>query len=132
MARPKVKIDIVELEKLCQLQCTDKEIAAFLGVSVKTIERRKKITKFSDTMEAAKAKGHVSVRRMLFSLGAKGNVAAAIFLAKNLLGYKDYAGLEHSGPGGSPLIPIDAVRSLLETAASSRSTEDPDENPITK
>src|SRR5271154_3335986 len=89
MARPRKKIDLGELEKLYQLQCTEKEVAAFLGISVKTLERRRQISKFAEAMEAAKAKGRVSVRRMLFALAAKGNVAAAIFLAKNVIGYKD-------------------------------------------
>ncbi|MFY9727309.1 MAG: hypothetical protein WAJ87_17560, partial [Bryobacteraceae bacterium] len=37
---------------------------------------------------------------------AQGSTAAAIFLAKNLLGYRDVRRNEHSGPDGSP-IPID-------------------------
>ena len=104
MARPRVKIDVGELEKLYGLQCTDREVAAFLGISVKTLERRRKIKKFAEAMDAAKAKGRISVRRMLFTHGAKGNVAAAIFLAKNLLGYKDYFTNEHSGPDGGPIV----------------------------
>ena len=43
MARPKVKIDIGELEKLCGLQCTNDEIAAFFGISSRTIERRRRV-----------------------------------------------------------------------------------------
>ena len=66
MARPKVKIDLAELEKLCALQCTDEEIAAFLGVSTKTITRRRKTHGFAEVMDHAKAKGRVSVRRNLF------------------------------------------------------------------
>lgn len=104
MARPTKKIDLIELERLYGLQCTDREVAAYLGISVKTLERRKKIQKFAEVMEGAKAKGRVSVRRMLFAQGAKGNVAAAIFLAKNLLGYKDYFANEHSGPDGGPIV----------------------------
>ena len=42
---------------------------------------------------------------------AKGNVAAAIFLAKNLLGYKDYFANEHSGPDGGP-ITVSVVEAL--------------------
>ncbi len=116
MARPKLRIDLIELEKLYGLQCTDKEVAAFLGVSVKTIERRKKTKKFTETMEGAKAKGRVSVRRMLFSLGAKGNIAAAIFLAKNVLGYKDYVTNEHSGPDGGAIVigPAPELRELTD------------------
>jgi hypothetical protein len=103
MARPTKKIDLVELEKLYGMQCTDREVAAYMGISVKTLERRKKIQKFADVMDGAKAKGRVSVRRMLFIQGAKGNIAAAIFLAKNVLGYKDYVSNEHSGPDGGPI-----------------------------
>ena len=59
MARPEVKIDLAELEKLCSLQCTDEEIAAFFGVNKRTIVRRRTVQKFNDVMERAKAKGRV-------------------------------------------------------------------------
>jgi hypothetical protein len=103
MARPEAKIDLAELEKLCGMQCTDEEIAAFFGVSTRTIERRRKTPKFSDIMDRSKAKGRVSVRRSLFRLASGGHIAAAIFLAKNLLGYKDIVANEHSGPNGTPI-----------------------------
>jgi hypothetical protein len=103
MARPEAKIDLVELEKLCGMQCTDEEIAAFFGVSTRTIERRRKVKRFSDVMDNAKAKGRVSVRRSLFRMAAKDNVAAAIFLSKNLLGYRDVVNTEHSGLAGGPI-----------------------------
>jgi hypothetical protein len=85
MARPEATIDIVELEKLCSMQCTDEEVAAFFGVSTRTIERRRKVERFREIMDNAKAKGRISVRRSLFRQAANGNIAAAIFLAKNLL-----------------------------------------------
>ena len=103
MPRPKTKIDLAELEKLCGMQCTVEEIAAFFDVSARTIERRRGIPKFNEAMERGKAKGRVSVRRTLFKLAAAGNIAAAIFLAKNLLGYKDIVSNEHSGPDGTPI-----------------------------
>ncbi len=103
MARPEAKIDLVELEKLCSLQCTDEEIAAFFGVSTRTIERRRRVQKYADVMDRAKAKGRVSVRRHLFRLANAGNIAAAIFLAKNLLGYRDVVNTEHSGLGRGPI-----------------------------
>ena len=80
MARPATKIDLVELETLCSMQCTDAEIAAFFGVSTRTIERRRKVARFREIMDNAKAKGRISVRRNLFRLANNGNVAAAIFL----------------------------------------------------
>ncbi len=103
MGRPQAKIDLNELEKLCGLQCTDEEIAAFFKVSTRTITRRRQTQKYNDVMEQAKAKGRISVRRSLFKLAAAGNVAAAIFLSKNLLGYRDVVNTEHSGVGGGPI-----------------------------
>jgi hypothetical protein len=103
VARPEAKIDLVELEKLCAMQCTDEETAAFLGVSTRTLVRRRKMAKFSEIMDRAKAKGRISVRRSLFRLANNGNVAAAIFLSKNLLGYRDVVNTEHTGLGGGPI-----------------------------
>ena len=103
MARPRVKIDLTELEKLYGMQCTDDEVAAFLGISTRTLTRRKQVKKTAEVIDRAKAKGRVSVRRALFRLAASGNVAAAIFLAKNLLGMRDVVSNEHSGPEGGPL-----------------------------
>ena len=100
MARPKVKIDLAELEKLCGMQATDEEVAAFFEVSTKTIERRRQQKRFREVMERGKAKGRVSVRRALFRLATNGNIAAAIFLSKNLLGYKDYVNSELTGVAG--------------------------------
>ena len=101
--RKSVHIDLEQMEKLCGLQCTDLELAAFCGVSVRTIERRKSQSSFLEAMERGKAKGILSLRRYLFGLAAKGNPAANIFLAKNLLGYKDYFANELSGPNGNPI-----------------------------
>ena len=103
MGRPEAKIDLAELEKLCGMQCTDEEIAAFFGVSTRTIERRRKVPKFRELMDQGRAKGRVSVRRSLFRQAAKDNIAAAIFLSKNLLGYRDVVNNEHTGLAGGPI-----------------------------
>lgn len=103
MPRPKAKIDMVELEKLCGMQCTDEEIAAWFGVCTKTIERLRQKVQFREVMEAAKAKGRVSLRRSLFRLAGSGNIAAVIFLAKNVLGYRDVLRNEQTGPDGGPI-----------------------------
>ena len=117
MPRPEANIDREELEKLCAMQCTDQEIAAFLGVSTRTIERRRKVQSFREAMECGKAKGRISVRRNLFHLARKGNLGANIFLAKNLLGYKDVVAIR-SFRGSSA--------STLESRARRRSGRDRD------
>ena len=103
MARPESKIDVAELEKLCGMQCTDEEIAAFFDVSVRTVARRRKVASFREVIDRGRAKGRISVRRGLFKSAASGNIAAQIFLAKNLLGYKDVVNNELNGPVGGPI-----------------------------
>ena len=102
--RKTVNIDLEQVEKLAAIQCTEAEIASFMGVSERTIERRKQHPDFAEAMGRGKARGRVSLRRNLWSLANKGNPAANIFLAKNLLGYKDYFSNEHSGPDGGPIV----------------------------
>ncbi len=127
MPRPKSEIDLDELEKLCAMQCTDQEIASILGVSTRTIERRRKVQSFREAMERGKAKGRVSVRRNLFRLATGGNLGANIFLAKNLLGYKDVVSNEHSGPEGGPIEMslADVLRERKKAAAEEPEGEKP-------
>jgi hypothetical protein len=106
--RKAIKIDLALLEKLCTIHCTDVELAGIFEVNARTIERHKKKPAFAATMKRGRAKGRVSVRRNLFEQAAKGNVQATIFLAKNMLDFKDYVSNEHSGPEGSP-IPLSFV-----------------------
>jgi hypothetical protein len=97
-------IDEAELERLCAMQCTQEEIGAWFGLSRKTIERRRKQGgTFLEIMERGQAKGRVTLRRYLWKLASNGNVAACIFLAKNLLGYRDVLNTELTGAGGGPI-----------------------------
>jgi hypothetical protein len=127
MPRPKSEIDLDELEKLCAMQCTDQEIASILDVSTRTIERRRNVQSFREAMERGKAKGRVSVRRNLFRLATSGNLGANIFLAKNLLGYKDVVANEHSGPEGGPIEMslADVLRERKKAAAEEPESEKP-------
>ena len=106
-----IKIDLALLDKLCTMHCTDVELAGIFEVNVRTIERHKKKRAFAAVMERGRAKGRLSVRRNLFEQAAKGNSQSTIFLAKNLLGFKDFISNEHSGPEGSP-IPLSFVDTL--------------------
>ena len=101
--RKAIKIDMVELEKLCSLQCTDQEIAAWFNVSTKTIEARRKLPQFSEVMERGKAKGRISVRRAQMKLLEAGNATMGVWLGKQLLGQRDVWTAEHTGGGGGPI-----------------------------
>ena len=91
--RPIAKtIDLSELEKLASIQCTDDEIADFFNMDRRTLTRKKKQVEVRNAIERGKAKGRISVRRRLFQIAQSdkaGSVAAAIFLGKALLGYRD-------------------------------------------
>jgi hypothetical protein len=83
------QIDLAELEKLCQLQCTDEEIGAWFGVSTRTVERRRKEPKFAEVMARGRAKGRISVRRAQMRLLEQGNATMGVWLGKQLLGQTD-------------------------------------------
>ena len=88
MPRKKVKIDIDELRKLAELDCTQAEAAAFFGVSTTTIETRLKEPQYRDAWDQGKALGNVSLRRDMVRL-RKRSAALLIFEAKNRLGMTD-------------------------------------------
>jgi hypothetical protein len=101
--RKPVHIDLVELEKLCALQCTDEEIAHFMGVSTRTIENRRKQPRFAEVMMRGRAKGRISVRRAQMKLLEGGNSAMGVWLGKQLLGQRDVVTTELTGTGGGPI-----------------------------
>ena len=101
--RKPVRIDLTELEKLCSLQCTDEEIAAWFGVSGKTIANRRKQPRFSEVMERGRAKGRVSVRRAQMKLLEAGNATMGVWIGKQILGQRDVITAEHSGLSGAPI-----------------------------
>jgi hypothetical protein len=101
--RKPVHIDVIELEKLCSLQCTDEEIAAFFGVSTRTIESRRKQRGIAEVMARGRAKGRISIRRQQMKLAEAGNPALAIYLGKALLGQREVIPSELSGPKGNPV-----------------------------
>src|SRR5262245_19110786 len=99
------KIDLKELEKLAMLQCTDEEIAAWFGVHVNTIMRRRKSPQFAEGMERGKAKGRISVRRMQMKLLEEGNGTMGVWLGKNILGQVDQVNVTGTGAQMIVLLP---------------------------
>ena len=89
--RPRKEIDYKIFENLCFLQCTKSEICSALGVDNNTLDRRLKEhykDDFSNIYKKYSENGKISLRRILHE-HAKKNPATAIFLSKNLLGYRD-------------------------------------------
>jgi hypothetical protein len=99
--RKATPIDLGELEKLCSMHCSDDEIAAWFGVSVRTIQNRRTQARFARVMHRGEARGCINVRRAQIRLLEGGNAAMAVWLGKNLLGQRD--NMQITGANGGPI-----------------------------
>src|SRR6266849_10197427 len=90
----RAEIDLKELERLCAIQCTDEEIAAWFSVSTRTIERRRLEPEFAEVMTRGRAKGRISVRRMQMKMLEEGNATMGVWLGKQILGQADQVSLD--------------------------------------
>jgi hypothetical protein len=101
--RKPVEIDLIELEKLSSLHCTNEELADWFGVSTRTIETRRKRPEFAEAMQRGRSKGRISVRRAQMKMLDSGNSTMGVWLGKQLLGQRDAITSEHVGAGGGPI-----------------------------
>lgn len=84
--RPKFKIDYVQVEKLSGLQCTQEEIASFLGCSVDTLQRDEE---FCGIYKRGMDKGRMSLRRKQWAAAEDGNTTMLVWLGKQYLKQSD-------------------------------------------
>ena len=101
--RPKKEIDYVTVEKLANIQCTQEEIASFLGISSRTLLRDEK---FKELFAKGRENGKMSLRRIQWKHAEK-NTTMAIWLGKQYLGQTDV--IEASATGETK---INIVNSL--------------------
>jgi len=94
--RPKAKIDPEHVRALAGAGCTVEEMAEFLGVNKKTLERR-----FLKVIDKGRLLRNVSLRRKQMELAMKGDKTMLIWLGKNLLGQSDKTQL--TGKDDGPL-----------------------------
>lgn len=94
--RPKKQIDYKTVEKLASIQCTQEEIANFLELSVRTLQRDEE---FCRIYKKGQDSGKMSVRRMQFKL-AENNATMAIWLGKQYLKQKDIIEENHNLDNG--------------------------------
>jgi hypothetical protein len=106
MARPAKPIDIRQVEELARIGATEEDMAAVLGVSVDTIQRRKRASEeFCGAIKRGQAATRNSLRRLQLKKALEGNVTMLIWLGKQLLGQSDRQKAELTGAGGEPLLP---------------------------
>lgn len=123
---PKIVADektLATLAGLAKIQCTDKEAAAVLGVSVPTFAAfLARDIKARETWENSKELGKASLRRTQFKL-AETNVVMAIWLGKQLLGQRDKIEQEHTGSVDVNLVEVrNGIESKLGRIAAAGAT----------
>lgn len=107
--RPKKEIDYQAVEKLANIQCTQEEIASFLELSVRTLQRDEE---FCRIYKKGQDNGKMSLRRMQFKLADK-NPTMAIWLGKQYLKQKDNIEVE-----STQLVKVQELLNKIEEEAS--------------
>lgn len=82
--RPKADLNEEHIKALAGAGCPVEEIAEFLGVNKKTLERR-----FLKIMQSGRLRRNVSLRRKQMELAMRGDKTMLIWLGKQWLGQSD-------------------------------------------
>ena len=91
VGRPKTEIDLVELEKVCRLNCTMPEIAYYFDIPLRTLEDKYTNDELiRKTIQKGRATGMLSLRRKQIQIMNETNsTPMAIWLGKQILGQRD-------------------------------------------
>ena len=117
--RPKKEIDYTTVEKLANIQCTQDEIASFLGISTRTLQRDEQ---FMELFNRGRENGKMSLRRIQWRHAEK-SVPMAIWLGKQYLGQRDK--VEYTDDGMKAINDnINNIASLINNPKKNRTEED--------
>lgn len=89
--RPRIDINLNELERVSAFKPTQEELASFFGVSISTIKRRLKESDYQEAYERGVQNANLSLRRAIWEKAMSGNVSLMIFLAKARLGMSEHS-----------------------------------------
>ena len=84
--RPRIDVDEAAAIRAAKCHCTDGEIAAILGISVDTLDRRKDV---KAKIAEAREQGKSSLRKLQWKTALSGNATMMIWLGKQYLGQTD-------------------------------------------
>ena len=117
--RPKKEINYETVEKLANIQCTQDEIASFLGISTRTFQRDEQ---FMELFNRGRENGKMSLRRIQWKHAEK-SVPMAIWLGKQYLGQRDK--VEYTDDGMKAINDnINNIADLLNKPKPNRSDKD--------
>ena len=104
ITKPKIHIDLKQVESLAANGLTQEQIASALGISERTLRSRKgEIADFADAIKRGKAKGIALVTNKLMESIKGGNMTGMIFFLKTQAGWKETNVQEHTGKDGTAL-----------------------------
>ena len=104
ITKPKIHIDLKQVESLAANGLTQEQIAAALGISESTLHKRKQEnTEFTAAIKRGKAKGIALVTNKLMESIKGGNITGMIFFLKTQAGWKETNVQEHTGADGNPI-----------------------------
>lgn len=108
--KPKIEIDLAQVEILASRGLTKEQIADALGMSYSTLNRRQNDPEYAEDLEAAikrgKAKAISFVAGKLQKLIEEGNLGAICFFLKTQGGWSEKSEMTLKGDAENP-IPID-------------------------
>lgn len=88
--KPRIEIDLDEVETLASRGLTQQQIADALGISVDTLYSRKRENQdFQEAIKRGQAKGVASVSNKLYESAMRGEAWAVCFFLKTKGGYKE-------------------------------------------
>lgn len=100
MGRKRIEINLDEVARLAGQGLTEEEIAAALGISTDTLERRKKESAdFAAAIKSGRARAADEVSNALMDACRKGNVTAIIWYEKTRRGLSDKSIVEQASRG---------------------------------
>lgn len=96
--KPFIEIDLEKVEELASHGLTMEQIATSLGITDRTLYRRKKLeSEISEAIKRGRRKGIATIANKLYASAEGGNMAAMIFFLKTQGGWKETSKQEISG-----------------------------------
>ena len=113
--RKPIELDLATVESAASIGCTADEIAAVLNIGRQTLfDHINRDPEVQDAIDRGRAKGRATLRRLQWQSAAGGNIAAQIWLGKQMLAQRDRFPEDNTPPPDTTVKPIaERIRDAL-------------------